>query len=106
MVNHFRAHQILQRQLATVQKAEKMPSATVSIGLLCPRDVTGFRSFRDCGAWQRAYALRRAVIPLCRRILQAKDFKLHGQIREAARSAPNDEHWNTPPGRRLRQQTG
>lgn len=30
------------------------------------------------------------MIPLCRRILRAKDFKLHGQIREAARSAPRN----------------
>jgi four helix bundle protein len=29
-------------------------------------------------------------VPLCRRILRAKDFKLHGQIREAARSAPRN----------------
>jgi four helix bundle protein len=50
--------------------------------------VAGFRSFRDFGAWRLAYALRRAVLPLCRRILRAKDFKLHEQVREAARSAP------------------
>jgi four helix bundle protein len=49
--------------------------------------VAGLRSFKEFGAWQLAYALRRAVRPLCRRALDAKDFKLHGQIREAARSA-------------------
>ena len=47
----------------------------------------GFRSFRDFAAWQLAYALRRAVRPLCHRALQDKDFKLQNQIREAARSA-------------------
>jgi four helix bundle protein len=52
--------------------------------------VAGFRSFREFAAWQLVYALRRAVVPLCRRILCAKDFKLHGQIREAARSAPRN----------------
>jgi four helix bundle protein len=52
--------------------------------------VAGFRSFRDFGAWQLAYALRRAMLPLCRRILRAKDFKLHEQVREAARSAPRN----------------
>jgi four helix bundle protein len=52
--------------------------------------VAGFRSFREFGAWRLAYALRRAVVPLCRRIFRAKDFKLHGQIREAARSAPRN----------------
>jgi len=49
--------------------------------------VPGFRSFRDFAAWQLAYALRRAVRPVCHRALQDKDFKLQGQIREAARSA-------------------
>jgi four helix bundle protein len=52
--------------------------------------LAGFRSFREFSAWQLAYALRRAVRPLCRRILSAGDFKLHGQIREAARSAPRN----------------
>ena len=52
--------------------------------------MAGFRSFRDCGAWQLAYALRRATIPLCRRILRARDFKLHEQIRDAARSVPRN----------------
>ena len=47
----------------------------------------GFRSFRDFAAWQQAYALRRAVRPLCDRALREKDFKLQNQIREAARSA-------------------
>lgn len=49
--------------------------------------VAGLRSFKDFGAWQLAYALRCAVRPLCQRALDARDFKLHGQIREAARSA-------------------
>jgi four helix bundle protein len=48
--------------------------------------VPGFRSFRDFAAWQLAYALRRAVRPLCHRTLHEKDFKLQNQIREAARS--------------------
>ena len=47
----------------------------------------GFRSFKDFAAWQLAYALRRAVRPLCHRAPEEKDFKLQGQIREAARSA-------------------
>ena len=47
----------------------------------------GFRSFRDFAAWQLAYTLRRAVRPLCNRILHEKDFRLQNQIREAARSA-------------------
>jgi len=49
--------------------------------------VAGLRSFKDFAAWQLAYALRRAVRPLCCRALQEKDFTLHRQIREAARSA-------------------
>jgi four helix bundle protein len=52
--------------------------------------MAGFRSFQEFGAWQLAYALRGAVVPLCRRTLRARDFKLHGQIREAARSAPRN----------------
>ena len=47
----------------------------------------GFRSFREFAAWQLAYALRRAVRPLCDRALHERDFKLQNQIREAARSA-------------------
>ena len=47
----------------------------------------GFRSFRDFAAWQLAYALRRAVRPVCHRALLEKVFKLQNQIREAARSA-------------------
>ena len=47
----------------------------------------GFKSFKEFGAWQLAYQLRRAVRPLCRRTLEARDFKLHEQIRDAARSA-------------------
>ena len=49
--------------------------------------VAGFRSFKDFGAWQLAYALRRAVRPLCGRAHEANDFKLQSQVREAARSA-------------------
>jgi four helix bundle protein len=52
--------------------------------------MAGFRSFQEFGAWQLAYQLRRSVLPLCRRTLRARDFKLHGQIREAARSAPRN----------------
>src|SRR5687768_4978985 len=50
----------------------------------------GFRSFRDFAAWQHAYALRRAVLLLCRRATAARDYKLHDQVREAARSAPRN----------------
>lgn len=52
--------------------------------------MAGFRSFRDFSAWQFAHALRRAVRPLCRRALDANDYKLHGQVREAARSGPRN----------------
>ena len=47
----------------------------------------GFRSFKDFAAWQLAYALRRAVRPLCCRAQLEKDFTLQKQVREAARSA-------------------
>ena len=47
----------------------------------------GFTSFKEFAAWQLAYQLRCAVRPLCRRTLEARDFKLHEQIRDAARSA-------------------
>jgi four helix bundle protein len=52
--------------------------------------VGGFRSFTDFAAWQHAYALRRAVLPLCRRAIAARDYKLHDQVREAARSGPRN----------------
>jgi len=49
--------------------------------------MAGFRSHRDFAAWQHAYALRRALLPHLRRILQAKDFDLYSNLRRAARSA-------------------
>ena len=52
--------------------------------------MAGLHSFQELGAWQLAHALRRAVVPLCRRIFLAKDFELHSQIREAARSGPRN----------------
>jgi four helix bundle protein len=52
--------------------------------------VAGVRSFKDLVAWKLAYELRRNVMPLLRRVLKAKDYKLHEQIREAARSGPRN----------------
>ena len=49
--------------------------------------MAGFKSFKEFGAWQLAYALRRAVRPLCDHALRAGDFKLRDQVREAARSS-------------------
>ena len=55
----------------------------------CPV-VAGVRTFKELGAWKLAIALRRQVRPLCRRLEAARDFKLFGQIRDAARSAPRN----------------
>lgn len=52
--------------------------------------MTGFTSHRDFAAWQLAYELRRQVIPVLRRILQARDYQLYKNMREAARSAPRN----------------
>jgi four helix bundle protein len=52
--------------------------------------MAGFNSHRDFAAWQLAYELRLKVMPVLRRILQAKDYKLHKNMREAARSAPRN----------------
>ncbi len=52
--------------------------------------MAGFKSHRDFAAWQLAYALRRAVNPLCERIFTASDFALHRNLREAARSGPRN----------------
>ena len=52
--------------------------------------MAGFRSFREFAAWRLASSLRRAVVPLCGRAAAAKDYKLYGQITEAARSAPRN----------------
>ena len=49
--------------------------------------MSGFKSHRDFAAWQLAYALRRAINPLCDRVFAASDFALHRNIRDAARSA-------------------
>ena len=50
----------------------------------------GFDPSGIFAAWQHAYSLRRAVWPLCRRATAARDYKLHDQVREAARSAPRN----------------
>ena len=52
--------------------------------------MAGFQSHRDFAAWQLAYELRRRLMPVLRRILQAKDYQLHKNMREAARSAPRN----------------
>ncbi len=52
--------------------------------------MAGFRSFREFGAWQLAYALWQAVVPLCHRAQAAHDFRLLTQVREAARSGPRN----------------
>jgi len=50
----------------------------------------GFRSHREFGAWQLAYELRRALMPLLRKLLQAHDYSLHKNMREAARTPPRN----------------
>jgi four helix bundle protein len=52
--------------------------------------MAGFKSFREFAAWQLAFQLRRAVIPLCVRIRDEKDFEFLRQLREAARSGPRN----------------
>ena len=49
-----------------------------------------FHSHRDFAAWQFAYELRRNVVPVLRCILRNKDFRLHNNMRKAARSAPRN----------------
>ena len=52
--------------------------------------MAGARAFEDLIAWRLAVELRRKVRPLCRRLFESKDFKLHEQVREAARSGPRN----------------
>ena len=52
--------------------------------------MAGARTFEDLIAWRLAAELRRKVRPLCRRLFESKDFKLHEQVREAARSGPRN----------------
>ena len=49
--------------------------------------MAGVRSFADLRAWQAAITFKRAVYALIDSGALAKDFKLEGQLREAARSA-------------------
>jgi four helix bundle protein len=56
---------------------------------LCPA-MPGVTTFRDLVAWKLAIDVRRQVQPLCRRLRDARDFKLCEQIREAARSGPRN----------------
>jgi four helix bundle protein len=52
--------------------------------------MAGARTFEDLVAWKLAVALRGEVQPLCNRLANSKDFRLHGQVLEAARSAPRN----------------
>jgi four helix bundle protein len=52
--------------------------------------MAGARTFKDLVPWKLAIDLRRQVRPLCRRLLESRDFKLHEQVREAARSGPRN----------------
>ena len=52
--------------------------------------MTGFKSHRDFAAWKFAYELRRALMPVFRALLQQRDFALHKNMREAARTAPRN----------------
>jgi four helix bundle protein len=54
------------------------------------RHVAGVHRFEDLIAWQLACQLRRKCEPLLDRTRQARDFKLHEQIRDAARSGPRN----------------
>ena len=50
----------------------------------------GFRSHREFAAWRFAYELRRALIPLLRKLLHAHDYGLHKNMQEAARTPPRN----------------
>jgi four helix bundle protein len=52
--------------------------------------MAGVGTFRELGAWKLAYELRRSVVALCWRVLRARDFELHRQLRNAARSGPSN----------------
>jgi four helix bundle protein len=52
--------------------------------------MAGFTSHREFAAWKFAYELRRALMPLLRKILQARDYPLHRNLREAARTPPRN----------------
>jgi four helix bundle protein len=58
--------------------------------LLAGLSVGGVQTFKDLIAWQLAIELRGKLRPLCKRLLHSKDFRLHEQVRDAARSAPRN----------------
>lgn len=88
----------LQRQLQMFPIQRVLPSKSLEnihgggmVSRLLPElSVAGVRTFKDLIAWQLAVDLRRKIGPLCKRLLDARDFKLHGQVLDAARSAPRN----------------
>jgi four helix bundle protein len=76
------------RNMTTFQNTEQSIAISEWLGVCTRRrNMAGFRSHRDFAAWQLAYGLRHELMPLLQRILRAKDYPLHKNMREAARSA-------------------
>jgi hypothetical protein len=65
------------REMTAIEStSEKLAIAEWLFVCTPPRGVAGLRSHKDFAAWQLAYEFRRALLPLLRRILQARDFAL------------------------------
>src|SRR5688572_5432896 len=52
--------------------------------------MSGFRDFREIGAWQRSREVRQLAYELLKRSDAARDFKFRDQLTDAARSAPRN----------------
>ena len=52
--------------------------------------MSGFRDFREIGAWQRSREVRTLAYTLLAKPELASDFKFRDQLRDAARSAPRN----------------
>ena len=52
--------------------------------------MSGFRDFREIGAWQRSREVRQLAYELLKRPEAARDFKFRDQLIDAARSAPRN----------------
>jgi len=50
--------------------------------------MAGWKDFREIAAWEHSQAAKIRIYKLLERPAFTRDFKLHGQLRESARSAP------------------
>jgi four helix bundle protein len=72
------------------QKSANFRFVMSGLALALAAGVAGFRSFKEIGAWKRAYELKAQVLAICRRSSFQRDERLRGQLLDAARSGPRN----------------